>query len=224
MVDNADYSNKIDMTDERQNAFRSHDKLEKEALLVVNDEQLSVEKQKTLNMAFEWRQYERCLTTLQQNSGGYSDDEEDYHNHTKKLLPSVSRYRATERDDDRQQPYTYVAGETYKNSHVLSEIFLPLQPVREEIRKDKTTDHNISMTRDKLRSIVSNALEEQKSLVNATRAEAIKAAFSEGIKKGSELGHYLDQGAISLRNWDVLNWHSVLILRIILNFRMRVFH
>ncbi len=65
-VDNADYFNKIDTDDETQKALRSHGKLKKEALLVVNKEQLPVEKQKSLNMAFEWREYERCLTILQQ--------------------------------------------------------------------------------------------------------------------------------------------------------------
>ncbi len=45
-------------------------------------------------------------------------------------------------------------------------------------------------------SIVSNALEEQKMLLDATRADAIKCAFSDGIKIGSDLGHQLDQTPI----------------------------
>ncbi len=43
-----------------------------------------------------------------------------------------------------------------------------------------------------LQSIISNALEEQKKLVDTTTAEA------DGIKKGSELEHYLDQTPIGL--------------------------
>ncbi len=68
------------------------------------------------------------------------------------------------------------------------------------------------MTRDMLRSIVSNALEEQKRLVDATTAETIKAAISEGIKTGTEflvnplyssttgpeIEYYLDQSAVGL--------------------------
>ncbi len=76
------------------------------------------------------RQYERCLTTLQQNSGGYIDDEDDCHDQSKSnLFPFkgfISTHRASRNNDDGQQPNTYVAGETYKNSHVLSEIFPPL--------------------------------------------------------------------------------------------------
>ncbi len=74
VVDNADYSNKIDTDDERQNPLHLHGRLKKEALQVVNDEQLPSVKQKTLNMAFEWREYERHLITLQQNSSGYIGD------------------------------------------------------------------------------------------------------------------------------------------------------
>ncbi len=48
-----------------------------------------------------------------------------------------------------------------------------------------------------LQCIVSNVLEEQKKLVDATTAEAIKSAFSDGIKKWSELGHCLDQTPIA---------------------------
>ncbi len=94
------------------------------------------------------REYERCLTKLQQNSGGYIGDEEDYHDQSKsKLFPSVSTHSATGRDADHQQTTTYIAGEIYNNPNVLSEIFPPLQPLTEEIKKDKTTDDNISLTR-----------------------------------------------------------------------------
>ncbi len=41
-VDNADYFNKINMDYETQKALRLHTKLNKEALPVVNDEQLTV--------------------------------------------------------------------------------------------------------------------------------------------------------------------------------------
>ncbi len=61
---------------------------------------------------------------------------------------------------------------------------------------DKTTDDNISLTREMLRGMFSNTLEEQKKLVDVTTADAIKCAFSDGIKKGSELGHHLDQTPI----------------------------
>ncbi len=153
VVDNANYFNMIDKDDERQKDLRSQSKLKKEALPVVNDKQLPVEKQKTLKMDTVQREYERCLTTLQQNSGGYIGDEEDYNDHTKsKLNPFVSRDRASRNNDDRQQPITYVEGETYKHSHVLSDIFRPLQLVKEEIEKYKTTDDKISLTRDMLRN------------------------------------------------------------------------
>ncbi len=72
------------------------------------------------------------------------------------------------------QRNTYVAGERYNNPHVLSEQFPHLQPLREEIKEDKTTDDNISLTRDILRSIISNACEEQKSLFDAITEDAIK--------------------------------------------------
>ncbi len=42
------------------------------------------------------------------------------------------------------------AGERYNNPHLLSEIFPPLQPLREGIVNDKTTDDNISLTREML--------------------------------------------------------------------------
>ncbi len=75
-------------------------------------------------MHFQWREYERRLITLQQNSEGFIGDKEDYHDQTKsKLLPFVSSHRATRNDDDRQQPNTYVASERYNNPHVLSEQF-----------------------------------------------------------------------------------------------------
>ncbi len=129
-------------------------------------------------MAFEQRECERCLITLLQISGGYIGDEEDYHDQTKsKLNPFVLRDRASRNDDVRQQSNTYVAGERYNNPHVLSKQFPPLQSLREEIVNDKTTNDNISLTRKMLRSIVSNALEEQKKLVDATTADAIKCAF-----------------------------------------------
>ncbi len=123
-VDNANYFNKIDTDDETQKALRSHGKLKEDALPVVNDEQFPVEKQKGLNMAFEQIECEKHLITLQQNSRGYIGDEEDYHDQTKsKLNPFVSSHTATRNDDDRQQPNTYVAGEKYNKSHVLSEQF-----------------------------------------------------------------------------------------------------
>ncbi len=86
----------------------------------------------------------------------------------------------------------------HNNSHVLSEQFRPIQTVGEEIVNDKTTDDNKSLTRDMLRRIISDALEEQKRLADAATAEAIKVAFSDGIKKGSQLGHYMDQTLLGL--------------------------
>ncbi len=86
----------------------------------------------------------------------------------------------------------------------MSEIFPPLQTLREEIKKDKTTDDNISLTQDMLRSIVSNALEEQKPFADVNITEAIKSAFSDGTKKGSELGHYLDQTPLGLHQPSAL--------------------
>ncbi len=93
-VDNAD----IDMDDERQKALRSHSKLEKEGPPVFNNEIFAVSKLKAgfkmvkchdkldnelqqmkLDNEIVWRQYERCLTMLQQNSGDYIGDKEDYH-------------------------------------------------------------------------------------------------------------------------------------------------
>ncbi len=52
-VDNADYFNNIDTDDERQKALHLHSKLKEQALPVVNNEQLPIEKQKSLNMYFE---------------------------------------------------------------------------------------------------------------------------------------------------------------------------
>ncbi len=46
-------------------------------------------------------------------------------------------------------------------------------------------DDNVSMTMDMLKDIV--ALEDQGRLADATGTEAIKAAFTEGEKKGSQL-------------------------------------
>ncbi len=136
-------------------------------------------------------EYEKCLTTLQQISDSFCDDEEDYHDQTKsKLEPFVSNHRATRNDDVCQQPNTYVAGERYHNPHVLSET---------GIVNDKTTDDNISLTTEILRSIVSNAFEEQKKLADVNITETIKCAFSDGIKKGSELGQYLDQTPLGLQ-------------------------
>ncbi len=196
-VDNANYFNKIDIVDETQKALHSHSKLKKEALLFVNDEQLPVEKNmNSLNMAFERREYERRLMTHQQNFN--IGEEEDYHDQTKsKLNPFISSHRASRRDDDRQQPNTYVAGERYNNSPVLSEQFRPIQTVGEEIVNDKTTDDNISLTRDMLRSIISSALEEQKKLLDVTTADAIKCAFSEGIKKGTGTAPGSDSNRLS---------------------------
>ncbi len=54
---------------------------------------------------------------------------------------------------------------------MLSKQFPPLESLREDIVNDK------SLTREMLQSIVSNALEEQKKLVGATTADAIKCAF-----------------------------------------------
>ncbi len=187
-------------------ALHSHGKFKEEALPVVNDEQLHVEKQKCLNKAFERREYERRLITLQQNSGGYIGDKENYHDQTKsKLNPFVSSHRATRNDDDRQQRKTYVAGERYNNPHVLSKQFPPLESLREDIVNDK------SLTREMLQIIVSNALEEQKKLVGATTAGTIKCAFSDGTKKGSELGHHLDQTPIGFHQPTELKAGHLLI-------------
>ncbi len=74
----------------------------------------------------------------------------------------------------------------------VSEIRQPLQLVEEDIevrsKKPKTpANDNISMTRDMLKDIVANALEDQERLSDDTSAEAIKAVFTEVMKKGSEL-------------------------------------
>ncbi len=44
-----------------------------------------------------------------------------------------------------------------------------------------------SVTRDMLKNIVSNSLEEQKKQADASSKEAIKSAYTEGIKKGCEI-------------------------------------
>ncbi len=81
----------------------------------------------------------------------------------------------------------------------MCETFPPLQPLKEGIVNDKTTDDNISSTREILRNIVSNALEEQKKLADVNITETIKCAFSDSIKKGSELGQNLDETPIGLQ-------------------------
>ncbi len=43
------------------------------------------------------------------------------------------------------------------------------------------------MTKVMFKSIMSKAFEDQKNLVDTTSAEAVKVAFTEGVKKGSEL-------------------------------------
>ncbi len=69
-----------------------------------------------------WREYKRHLITLQQNSDGYIDDEEDCHYQSKSnLFPFISTHTASRNDDNHEQPNTYVAGERYNNPHVLSE-------------------------------------------------------------------------------------------------------
>ncbi len=117
----------------------------------------------------------------------------------------MSSHRAIRNDDICQQTNNYVAGERYYIPHVLSETFPPLQPLSEGIVNDKTTDVNISLTREILRSIISKALEDQKKLANVNITETIKCAFSDGIKKGSELGQHLDQTPIGLQQPNELN-------------------
>ncbi len=100
--------------------------MKKEALPVVNNENFAVSKLEAGFRKIKWhnkeenelqqmkldneivrRGYERCLSMLQQNSGDYIGDEEDYHDQSKsKLLPLVSTHRATGRDTDRQQTNT----------------------------------------------------------------------------------------------------------------------
>ncbi len=57
------------------------------------------------------------------------------------------------------------------------------------------SEESISLTRDMLKNIVSNALEEQKKQADANSKEAIKSACTEGIMKsceiqGKPLGNY----------------------------------
>ncbi len=68
----------------------------------------------------------------------------------------------------------------------------PLHSVMEEVegREEKVitpVEDSISMTGDMLKNIVANALEEQKKLADANSKEAIKTAYTEGMKKGCEL-------------------------------------
>ncbi len=111
-VDNADYFNKIDTDDETQKALRSHGNLKKESLPVVNIERFSVSKLKAgfktikshnkleneeqqikLDNEKVRREHEKRLITLQQNSGGYIDDEDDCHDQSKSnLFPFVSTH------------------------------------------------------------------------------------------------------------------------------------
>ncbi len=60
----------------------------------------------------------------------------------------------------------------------------------DEGRKEEiitSLEDSISVTRDMLKNIVSNALEEQKKQADASSKEAIKSAYNEGIKKGCEI-------------------------------------
>ncbi len=76
-----------------------------------------------------------------------------------------------------------------KVTHCLSKILHPLQTVEEEMVQRSETpvtpdDNNISMTRIMFKSIMTKTLEDQKNLADATSAEV---AFTEGVKKRSEL-------------------------------------
>ncbi len=55
------------------------------------------------------------------------------------------------------------------------------------IETPKTPDEDkVSMTRVMLTGLMTKALEDQKNLADATSAEAVKVAFTESVKLGSE--------------------------------------
>ncbi len=79
-----------------------------------------------------------------------------------------------------------------KVSHRVSEI-MPLSHEDDEValRRSEITETpdkgNFSMTMSKFKDIMAKALEDQKNLADATSAEAIKAAFTKGVKHRSEM-------------------------------------
>ncbi len=68
----------------------------------------------------------------------------------------------------------------------------PLHTVVEEDERRKeeiitSTEDSICVTRDMLKTIVHNVLEDQKKRANAGSKEVIKSAYAEGIKKGYKI-------------------------------------
>ncbi len=79
-----------------------------------------------------------------------------------------------------------------KVTDYVSEILHHLQTVEEEeLQRAEIPvtpdDNKVCMTRVMFKNIMSKALEDQTILADATSAEAFKVAFTEGVKKGSEL-------------------------------------
>ncbi len=78
-----------------------------------------------------------------------------------------------------------------KVRHRMCEILPQPHENEEELRRrhetPETPDNDkVSMTRDMFTSIMTKALEDQKNLADATSDEAVKVAFTEGVKHGSE--------------------------------------
>ncbi len=79
-----------------------------------------------------------------------------------------------------------------KISCCVSEILPPTHIDEEEVVQrtetpETTDDDKVSMTRVMFKSIMTKAIEDQKTLANATSAEAVKVSFMKGVKHVSEL-------------------------------------
>ncbi len=75
---------------------------------------------------------------------------------------------------------------------MVSVILHPLHTIEEEVLQTPETpvtpnDNKLIMTRVMFKDIMSKAVEEQKSMADTTRAEVVKVACTESVKKGSEL-------------------------------------
>ncbi len=78
-----------------------------------------------------------------------------------------------------------------KVRHRMSDILPHPHENKEEIRGGQETsetpdEDKVSMIRVKFTSLITKALEGHKNLADVTSAEAVKVAFTEGVKHGSE--------------------------------------
>ncbi len=127
----------------------------------------------------EWREFERLIDKIQQNSGAESSEEDDYHDQPKSLRKSSireSKVNSNRNADHRQAdsnnlpeyPMYSSAVKQGMIPQILSRSSQPLHTVVEEDegRREKfitSSENCISVDTVMLKNIVSNALEEQKN-------------------------------------------------------------